>query len=85
MGNLDRPKSPTIDDFMAVLHQMDISANLEKFTGRILLDEGEADRVEYTLMRLCLPETRRDEVIEFLKSDPSPTSRELAVVWWDIV
>jgi SAM-dependent methyltransferase len=83
--NLDRPKSPTIDDFMAVLHQMDISANLEKFTGRILLDEGEADRVEYTLMRLCLPETRRDEVIEFLKSDPSPTSRELAVVWWDIV
>ena len=83
--NLDRPKSPTIDDFMAVLSQMGISANLEKFTGRILLDEGEADRVEYTLMRLCLPETRRDEVIEFLKSDPSPTSRELAVVWWDIV
>jgi len=83
--NLERPTSPTADDFLGVLKELGIKANLEKFTGRILLDEGEDDRVEYTRMRLCLPESRRDEIVEFLKTDPSPTSRELAVVWWDIV
>lgn len=83
--NLDRPSSPTIDDFMAVLSEMGINADIEKFVGRILLDEGEDDRVEYTRMRLCLPESRRSEIEEFLKDNPSPTSRELAVVWWDKV
>lgn len=83
--NLERPTSPTADDFLEVLKEVGIKANIEKFTGRILLDEGEDDRVEYTRMRLCLPESRRDEIVEFLKTDPSPTSRELAVVWWDIV
>lgn len=83
--NLDRPTSPTVDDFMIVLSELGIKANIEKFTGKILLDEGEDDRVEYTRMRLCLPESRREEIVEFLKSNPSPTSRELAVVWWDKV
>jgi len=83
--NLDRPTSPTADDFFTVLDEMGIQATMEKFEGRILLDEGEDDRVDYTLMRLCLPESRRDEVVEFLKTDPSPTSRQLAVIWWDIV
>lgn len=83
--NLDRPTSPTVEDFMNVLVELGISANIEKFTGRILLDEGEDDRAEYTRMRLCLPDSRIDEVVEFLKTDPSPTSRELAVVWWDKV
>jgi hypothetical protein len=68
-----------------VLEEMGIKANFENFTGRILLDEGEDDRVEYTRMRLCLPKSRRGEIEEFLKNNPSPTSRELAVVWWDIV
>ena len=83
--NLDRPTSPTVEDFMNVLVELGISANIEKFTGKILLDEGEDDRVEYTRMRLCLPKSRINEVVEFLKTDPRPTSRELAVVWWDKV
>lgn len=83
--NLDRPTSPTADDFLNVLSELGINANSEKFIGRILLDEGEDDRVEYTRMRLCLPKSRNDEVVEFLKSNPSPAVRELAVVWWDKV
>lgn len=83
--NLDRPTSPTADDFFKLLEEMGIQAKIEKFEGRILLDEGEDDRVEYTRMRLCLPKSRRDEIVEFLKTDPSPTSRQLAVIWWDIV
>jgi SAM-dependent methyltransferase len=83
--NLDRPTSPTIDDFLKVLAELGIDAKSERFTGKILLDEGEDDRVEYTRMRLCLPQERRAEVEEFLKDNPPPTSRELAVVWWDKV
>ena len=83
--NLDRPTSPTADDFFDVLKYLGIKPNIEKFEGRILLDEGEDDRVEYTRMRLCLPESRRAEIVEFLKQNPSPTSRELAVIWWDKV
>ena len=83
--NLDRPTSPTIDDFMNVLAELGFPANVEKFAGKILLDEGEDDRVEYTRMRLCLPDSRRGEIEEFLALNPSPTSRELAVVWWDKV
>jgi len=83
--NLDRPTSPTADEFLEVLAELGIKAHSEKFVGRILLDEGEDDRAEYTRMRLCLPKSRIDDVREFLKTRPSPTSRELAVVWWDKV
>jgi SAM-dependent methyltransferase len=83
--NLDRPTSPTFEDFMAVLSELGIKAQSEKFTGKILLDEGEDDRVEYTRLRLCLPKERNSEVEEFLRENPSPTQRELAVVWWDKV
>lgn len=83
--NLDRPTSPTADDFMEVLEELGYKAHIEKFVGKILLDEGEDDRAEYTRLRLCLPKSRIEEVREFLKTDPSPTSRELAVVWWDKV
>lgn len=38
--NLDRPTSPTSDDFLNVLEEMGIKANFENFIGRILLDEG---------------------------------------------
>lgn len=83
--NLDRPTSPTADDFMKVLEELGITAQMQKFEGKILLDEGEDDRAEYTRMRLCLPDSRMDEVRQFLLTDPSPTSRELAVIWWDKV
>ncbi len=83
--NLDRPTSPTADDLLKVLHEMGIEANIEKFSAPILIDETEDERIEYTRIRLCLPESRREEVVEFLKSEPAVISRELAVVWWDIV
>jgi SAM-dependent methyltransferase len=83
--NLDRPTSPTIDDFLGVLKELGIDAKSERFNGKILLDEGEDDRVEYTRMRLCLPKEKTAEIEVFLASNPPPTSRELAVVWWDKV
>ncbi len=83
--NLDRPTSPTADDFLDVLAELGIDAHSEKFSGRILLDEGEDDRTEFTRMRLCLPKERTAEIKAFLETDPPPTSRELAVVWWDKV
>jgi SAM-dependent methyltransferase len=83
--NITRPTSPTADDFVSVLQEMGISAHKEEFKGEILLDKQLEEAADYTRIRLCLPKTRLEEVREFLKTNPSPTSRDLAVVWWDKV
>ena len=83
--NLDRPTSPTADDFMKVLEEVGIPARIEKFLGKVTVEESDEDRIEYTRMRLCLPKSRTNEVIEFLKSESNSGTREVAVVWWDKV
>ncbi|CAN2222645.1 AdoMet_MTases domain containing protein [Candidatus Nanopelagicaceae bacterium] len=83
--NLIRPTTPTADDLMNVLEELGIPAHIEKFTGKLTVEEGEEDRIEYTRKRLCLPKPRTDEIVEFLKNEPNPTTREVAVVWWDKV
>jgi hypothetical protein len=83
--NIVRPLSPTADDFMAVLAERGIVAHKEEFIGEILLDKELEEAADYTRIRLCLPEDRIQEVRDFLAVNPSPTSRKLAVVWWDKV
>ena len=83
--NIVRPSSPTADDLMAVLTELGISAHKEEFTGEILLDKQLEEAADYTRIRLCLPQERLQEVKEFLDENPSPTSRSLAVIWWDKV
>jgi SAM-dependent methyltransferase len=83
--NIVRPISPTADDLMNVLKEMGISAHKEEFKGEILLDKQLDEAADYTRIRLCLPQERLEEVREFLAVNPSPTSRDLAVIWWDKV
>jgi SAM-dependent methyltransferase len=83
--NIVRPISPTADDLMNVLKEMGISAHKEEFKGEILLDKQLDEAADYTRIRLCLPQERLEEVREFLAANPSPTSRDLAVIWWDKV
>jgi hypothetical protein len=35
-------------------------------------------------IRLCLPESREDEVRDFLTSHQAPAARELTTIWWDV-
>jgi len=70
---------------MNVLKEMGISAHKEEFKGEILLDKQLDEAADYTRIRLCLPQERLEEVREFLAVNPSPTYRDLAVIWWDKV
>lgn len=83
--NIERPTSPTTEDLMNVLAELGISAHRKDFTGEILLDKELEEAADYTRIRLCLPTERLQEVKDFLKENPSPTSRSLSVVWWDKV
>jgi ubiquinone/menaquinone biosynthesis C-methylase UbiE len=83
--NLDRPTSPTADDFLEVVRELGFDAHMEKFSGRLPAADSDEDRYEYLRQRLCLPKSRIDEIREFSIKNPAPTSRELAVVWWDKV
>ena len=83
--NIDRPTSPTADDFMSVLSELGIKAQKEDFIGEILLDKQLEEAADYTRIRLCLPKERINEVRDFLEQHPSPTSRSLSIVWWDKV
>lgn len=82
---IDRPTSPTSDDFMNVLTELGFNAHQENFSGEILLDKQLEEAADYTRIRLCLPKERINEVRDFLEMNPSPTSRSLSVVWWDKV
>ena len=82
--DLDRPTTPTSGDLVAVLREMGFdpqSAHWEAPTGRPLpFDE----QVAVARTRLCLPESRDQDVADFLRQHPMPTTRDLTAIWWDV-
>ena len=81
--NIDRPVSPTADDVVKVLAEMNISAQIEKFVAEARPERDPRKAADFLRTRLCLPSSRLGEVEEFLLRHPLPTTRELAVIWWD--
>jgi SAM-dependent methyltransferase len=81
--NLVRPTKPTAEDLMMVISEMGINANIEYFTGSILLDKVISEFEKPLRIRLCLPESREEEVKAYFTQNPLPTTRDLAVIWWD--
>ena len=81
--NVTRPTVPVAQDLISVLKEIGINANIEYFTGEILLDKEVEDANKYIRIRLCLPENRQPELDQFLTENPLPRVRELAVIWWD--
>ena len=81
--NLDRPSQPTADLLVEVIHDLGYKVKIEKWEGQ-LRDAIDFDTAaEFNRIRLCLPKSRYDEVLEFMKSHPPKTGRELATIWWD--
>ena len=81
--NISRPTQPTAEDFMNVLKELKIDAKIQYFNGPILLDKVIAEFEKPLRIRLCLPESRNEEVKAFYSENPLPTTRDLAVIWWD--
>ncbi len=81
---LERPTRPTPDDLMAVVAEMGIEASMEFWEGPMRVEQDLVQAAHFTRVRLCLPEEREGEVLEYLKKNPPASQRELATVWWDV-
>ncbi|HKE98755.1 MAG TPA: methyltransferase domain-containing protein [Actinomycetes bacterium] len=82
---LDRPRGPTADDALALLHALGLRPRAVRWT-RPAETGGEAnrDRVELTRLRLCLPPERAGEVAGALAEldTAGPVEQSLVTVWW---
>ena len=81
---LDRPVDPTPEDLMRVLQELGINARLELWEGSMRTESDLESQAKFSRIRLCLPESRETEVLEFLKTQPKVAIRNLATIWWDI-
>lgn len=81
---LERPTAPSPTDLVAVLAEMGIDASMEFWNGPMRIEHDLAQAAHFTRVRLCLPEEREDEVLEFLEANPPASQRELATLWWDV-
>jgi len=81
---LDRPSHPTPKDLMKVLSELGINAHLELWDGSMRTESDLESQAHFSRIRLCLPEDREEEVLEFLKTQPKLAIRNLATIWWDV-
>jgi len=81
--DLDRPTAPTAHDALAVVRAAGFEASIERFEVPVKHAAVTDQDVEFTRVRLCLPEDRDPEVRAYLEAHPT-TSRQLATIWWDV-
>ena len=81
--NLERPVTPRPADLMNVLDELGIKANLELWEGSMRTESDLESQARFSRIRLCLPESREGEVLEFLRTQPKVAIRNLATIWWD--
>lgn len=82
--NLNRPTNPTPENLMQVLRELGINAHLELWDGSMRTESDIESQAQFSRIRLCLPENRESEVLDFLRIQPKVAIRKLATIWWDI-
>lgn len=82
--NLDRPTEPTHHAFLAVVKELGITAHAKEWESEMFRSLDLDQETHFTRIRLALPESRFDEVLEYLENHPRPLRRELATIWWDL-
>jgi SAM-dependent methyltransferase len=84
LHGIDRPTRPTIDDLVAVLTEVGIEAQVERWMRATpMKDTPHEEEVAMIRVALCLPEERDPEVARALQEHPAPTEREITTLWWD--
>ena len=81
--NLDRPIVPTPQELLDVLSEIGIVAQVEYWDTPLPTDRDLSSATEFTRIRLCLTADRDPEIRSYLESQPLPSKRELATIWWD--
>ena len=77
------PSEPTHLSLVAVLKEIGIAARYEVWNGELGQDIDLAQAAHFMRIRLCLPQEREAELLEFMKSQPVKATREIATIWWD--
>lgn len=80
--NLDSPTEPTSEMMRQVLVEMGIKPEVQHWSAPFTNEIPFELNVEFTRIRLCLPQSRDAEVAEFLKAHPTPTERALTTIYW---
>jgi SAM-dependent methyltransferase len=78
---LKRPTGPSAQDALDVLHEVGYDAQIEYFLDAPRRSLPLAKQVEFTRIRLCLPESKDAEITEIIR-DHIEQPRELATIWW---
>ncbi|MGH3900981.1 MAG: methyltransferase domain-containing protein [Pseudonocardiaceae bacterium] len=79
---LHRPPPATADDVLAVLAEIGIHPEVQRW-NRPAQDRHPEAEVTFSLRRLCLPAQRRDEVAEAV-ARLGPRHRELVTISWSV-
>jgi SAM-dependent methyltransferase len=82
--NLERPDGPTPLELLDVLRELGLNAQREQWRATSRAEPSPEQAAHFMRIRLCLPESREDEVRDFLQSHPAPLTRELSTIWWDV-
>ena len=69
---------------MDVLSELGIDAHLELWNGSMRTESDLESQAKFSRIRLCLPESREVEILEFLRVQPKIAIRKIATIWWDI-
>jgi SAM-dependent methyltransferase len=86
LHGLSRPKGPTAADAVAVLREAGLAPKTQRWLRPAITEYDTFDElVDATRRRLCLPATRRDELVALMREyrADSPAPRELTTVWWE--
>ena len=80
---LERPQGPTSSDLVDVLDEIGIRAHRQMWDGALRTGPDLKRTAHFMRIRLCLPQSREDEVREFLAAHPASPGRALSTIWWD--
>ena len=81
--NLERPTSPTADDFFNILESLGYKPKMKRWQGEMRSGIDQDLAAKFLRIRLCLPENREEEVKEFMNKNQESKERDLATIWWD--
>ncbi len=81
--SLDRPTNPTASDLHAIACDLGFAAHIQQWESDFGRPQPFEDQVRHLRIRLCLDESRDQEIADYLTNSPINRKRALATIWWD--
>ena len=82
--NLERPTEPTSELLVEVIKEIGYAAEFAHWQADAPRQVSIDDETRFTRIRLCLDQSRDNEVREFLTNQSAPAARRLTTIWWDV-